>query len=372
MTAHGDLEQQLHAHFAAQADRTVLEGQLDSIGAEAAAVRQRPTWLATIASRGTRPFTGITSPVAAVPRVPLLVAAAVLIALMLAALILAGRPSPPALTGWIVYGASDRPGGPMAVHVMRADGSGDHLVRPEPHDRAFWSADGRRLGFEDGYANADGSGYRTIDTVQGALLVSAWDWSADGGSLLVQGSSVSTPARNGVYLEPVSGDTTLIQLTHFRPEGVADEYGRLVPAGVSPDGASVAFVALRGHDLEGRLMVVGTDGQAERRIGDGTVAIGPTWSPDGSSLLATSAGSLVRIDLVSGAATTIAGSTWPEGQALSGAYAPDGTHILVRVRAPDGTVRLYVADAGGGGIVRLAGAATDVGFADWGPDPVRR
>ena len=50
MTAHGDLEQQLHAHFAAQADRTVLEGQLDSIAAEAAAVRQRRTWLAAIAA----------------------------------------------------------------------------------------------------------------------------------------------------------------------------------------------------------------------------------------------------------------------------------------------------------------------------------
>ena len=243
---------------------------------------------------------------------------------------------------------------------------------PSSHDRAFWSADGRRLGFEDGYANADGSGFTPIDTVQGALLVSAWDWSADGRSLLVQGSSVSTPERNGVYLEPLSGDAALVPLTHFRPEGVPDEFGRLVPAAVSPDGAMVAFVALRGHDPEGRLMVVGSDGQGERRIGDHTVAIGPTWSPDGSSLLAMSAGSLVRFDVASGAVTTIAGPSWPEGHPLGGVYAPDGKHILIRALAPDGTAGLYVADASGNGILRLASTAADVGFADWGPDPVPR
>ena len=51
--------------------------------------------------------------------------------MMIAALILGSRPSPDALTGWTVYGASDRPGGSMAVCVVRADGSGDHPVRSE-------------------------------------------------------------------------------------------------------------------------------------------------------------------------------------------------------------------------------------------------
>ena len=163
------------------------------------------------------------------------------------------------------------------------------------------------------------------------------------------GSSVSTPERNGVYLEPLSGDAALVPLTTSarkacrtsRPPGAA---------AMSPDGAMVAFVALRGHDPEGRLMVVGSDGQGERWIGDHTVAIGPTWSPDGSSLLAMSAGSLVRFDVASGAVTTIAGPSWPEGIA-GGVYAPDGKHILIRALAPDGTAGLYVADASGNGIL---------------------
>ena len=276
MTARLDLEQRLRGHFEAHADRTVVEGQLDAIAIRTATVRQRPAWLAVLANDATDTFSAIRwsaiAPIA-LPSARVLVVAAVLVALLIAALLLAGRPAP--LTGWIVYGARDRAGAPVAIHVVRADGTGDRVVRPESHERAFWSADGRRLGFNDGFANADGTGFTPIDTVQGALLVSAWDWSADGGSLLVQGSSASTPGQNGVYLQPLRGDEALVQVTHYRPAHGANAYGRLVPAAMSPDNQAIAFVALRGHDLEGRLMVVGSDGQHERRVGDLLVAIGP-------------------------------------------------------------------------------------------------
>jgi TolB protein len=66
-----------------------------------------------------------------------------------------------------------------AVHVMRADGSGDRAITRSRKDTApAWSPDGRRLSFvRDGnllIAGADGSGAACVRT--GMLLTSGARW----------------------------------------------------------------------------------------------------------------------------------------------------------------------------------------------------
>jgi WD40 repeat protein len=292
-----------------------------------------------------------------------------LLVLLFVALVVGTRPAPSGpLNGLIVFVQVEQAGGPGIVHVMNPDGSGDHVVRPEPHDRAFWSPDGTLLGFNDGYANADGTDYHPADLTFGTLLASCWDWSPDGASCLAGGGDVSLPRRSGVYLLSALERTDPVQITRLVPLTPH----RDVPGDFSPDGRRAAFVRTADHDVLGTLMVVGVDGSGERQVASAPVAQGISWAPDGQSILASSEGRLVRIDVTTGDMTPVPTGSLAGADVLEGDFSPDGSRILVRRLEASGTADLYVMDTDGGHVTRLTQTDVDETYADWGTHPIDR
>lgn len=364
MTAMDDLDLGLRAHLAARADTTAVDGQLQAILARTVATRQRPGWLETIRAGASGIDAAIARPA---PRAAWAVMGLALLVVLLLALVIGARPVPRGpLNGLVVFGQADRPGGPVAVHVMNPDGTHDRVVRPEGHERAFWSPDGARLGFEDGYANADGTGYRPADLTFGTLLASCWAWAPDGTTCLAGGADVSRPSRDGVYLLTALGRDHPVQITRLLPPTAH----RDVPGAFSPDGRSVAFVRLSDHDATGSLMVVGIDGRGEHRLGDLVVEPRVAWAPDGRSILASSSGQLVRIDTSSGAVTPVPVGSLAGGDIPDGVFSPDGSRILLRRIEANGTADLYVMDTDGSNLSRLTTTTADETFVQWGSHPL--
>ena len=364
MIAADDLDLRLRAHFAARADNTVIDGQLEAVVARTTAVRQRPGWSQSLRTIPSEVGGAIARPS---PRIVWTVVVLALLVVLFIALAIGTRPVPRGpLNGLIVFGRAETPGGPVTVHAINPDGTADRVVRPEAHDRAFWSPDGMHIGFNDGYANADGTGYRQADLTFGTLIASCWAWSPDGATCLAGGRDVSLPRRDGVYLLTALERGDPVQVTHLLPLTPH----RDVPGAFSPDGRSVAFVRLPDHDAVGTLMVIGVDGSGERRLTDLIVGQRVSWAPDGQSILVSSSGQLVTIDVSSGAVTPLPMPSLTGANVLDGVFSPDGTRILVRRLEANGAADLYVLDADGSDVSRLTNTTADETFADWGTHPL--
>lgn len=364
MTAVNDLDQRLRAHFAARADSTVLDGQLEAVVRRTVAVRQRSSWQGSLRAIPSSIGRAIARPAQRVTWTAVVLA---LLLVLFLALAIGTRPVPRGpLNGLILFGRAETPGGPVMVHVMNPDGTADHVVRPEAHDRAFWSPDGKHIGFSDGYANADGTGYQPADLTFGTLLASCWAWSPDGATCLASGGDVSLPRRSGMYLLTALERAHPVQISHLLP--LAPH--RDVPGAFSPDGRQAAFVRLPDHDTAGTLMIVGIDGSGERRLGNLIVGPRVSWAPDGHSILASSSGRLVRIDVSSGTSTPVPMPSLAGAAVLDGVFSPDGTRILVRQLEANGAADLYEMDADGSNISRITNTIADETFADWGTHPL--
>src|SRR5258708_1339319 len=89
----------------------------------------------------------------------------------------------------------------------------------------------------------------------------------------------------------------------------------------SPTGDRFAFIRVNKASREHSLMIAGVDGTGERALATwrdaSNVFVGPTWSPDGNSIVCVSArwendarANLVKFDVESGRAEPIRGRQW--------------------------------------------------------------
>ena len=115
--------------------------------------------------------------------------------------------------------------------MINPDGTHERMLRPEPHEGAFWSPDGEQVGFVDGYVNADGSGYASAPFANGTLNVPCGDWSPDGASCLAEGWDETDVSRNGLYVVSALDRSNPRQITHRRD----------LPGGSPPTGRSSHF-----------------------------------------------------------------------------------------------------------------------------------
>ena len=214
------------------------------------------------------------------------------------------------------------------IHVIRADGSGDRQLIPQPKLRPSracgpqiadyapaWSPDGTQIAFvrygcalhrqQRGIwiARADGSGaHRVVAGFQPS-------WAPDGRRL-----AIIRPTRSVPDVFVVNADGS----------GLAQIANDATTPSWSPDGSTIAFAAVKLSGPE--LALVAPDGSGLTSTGAG--GIDPDWSPDGKRIAYMDGGTGIEVlDLASGVHTRLApGGSRP-------AWSPDGTQIaFVRQR----------------------------------------
>ncbi|HYH78500.1 MAG TPA: LpqB family beta-propeller domain-containing protein [Longimicrobium sp.] len=142
--------------------------------------------------------------------------------------------------------------------------------------------------------------------------------------------------------------------------------GATYPAAVSPDGRTVAAVAVReeGNDHGEQMMLLPLDGAAARAVGPASArARSPSWGPDGRWLVFESDRQSFR-DLyrVGADGSGLRRLTENREGNFEPAVSPDGGSIAF-ASSRDGNAEVYVMRADGGGQRRLTAFHRD----DWGP-----
>lgn len=299
-----------------------------------------------------------TTTVFARPTVPRLVWALVLIGLLtvlaVGALIAGGGPPPPPpFNGMIAIGRMNAAETDGFLYVINPDGTRERRVRPEAVEGAFWSPNGKQIGFIDGHVNADGTEFETFATMDGPLFLACWDWSPDGARCLAEGWNDVEPSQNGLYLLSASDRTNPFQLTHHRD----------VPGVFSRDGGLVAF------NREDHLWVIRSDGTGEHQVGSLVISHELSFAPDDRSILVTSEEVLYRVDVATGVPTPIRIEADPSAEIWGGIFSPDGTRILFR-RPQGENADLFTMRVDGTEVFQLTTTALDEWFMDWGTRPL--
>ena len=364
MNGHRDLELTLRAHLGARAERTVLDGQLATILDRTAGERQRPAWLAALRSPSMTATTIAAR--AAIPRGAWLLAVlALLLGLALVAAMVGGpRPPEAPVNGRIVFGRFDPALDDTVIYAANPDGSQEVMLRPEIHEGPSWSPDGTQIGLTDAVMNADGSGYRSRDFSQDGLALAAWDWSPDGERLLMEGwdpaNDSPNDSRHGIYTVRADDGGDLVRLSQ------PGDFG--IPGAYSPDGQTVVYTGTF-EGVENAVILVDVDGTNHRRLGTLTAG-GPTWAPDGRSILVSSNAHLYSIDVATGAAALLRKQGAPDAQLWGGVWSPDGTRILFAQYISGTNVDLFTMLADGTDVVRVTDTPDEERFMDWGVHPL--
>lgn len=155
------------------------------------------------------------------------------------------------------------------------------------------------------------------------------------------------------------------------------ELGRLtqsqdheIEPAISPDGTRIAFARTRTDPRGQDIYVMDVDGGNQERITfmENSIAMAPSWSPDGSQIAfyATQDGhfNLFVVPAEGGDVSSIPDS---EQNDMMPAWSPDGSQIAF-VSDRDGRSELYVMNADGSNPTRLTDSMADDWRPHWSPD----
>ena len=176
------------------------------------------------------------------------------------------------------------------------------------------------------------------------------EWNVSGGQIKLTGQIWDFPARHPIlsreYRGPASDWRALVH--RFADDVVLQFTGE---PGVA--GTRIAFVARQGTTKE--LYVMDADGaRLEALTSDHSIALSPSWAPDGSLLLFTSyrSGHGPRIFVTPATHGPVYLVSGRPGNNTSASYSPDGREIACTL-SQDGNSEIYVADARGSSLRRL-------------------
>ena len=246
----------------------------------------------------------------------------------------------PSLNGKILFTKAGGKYGDETVFTADADGS--HVRRVTPKGRqccATWSVDGSHILISasapdgrvtTGIVNAQGRHEQIVPlTVEGLNLGCAQAQSIRGGRLACEGWSDTDTARAGVHSlsEATGGDVVRLTKTSF---GTHDR-----PIAMSPDGGTIYFFRpilgfpKYGDDLEGSIFSVRSDRTGLKRVTPARLPVevvgnaGGRLSPDGSWILFTSSGVIWRVR-IDGSQLTQVFQSADGSLAITPTWSPDG------------------------------------------------
>jgi WD40 repeat protein len=378
MNADRDVQLFLRAHFDATADRTIADGQVDSILAATAGHRQQSAWLASLRSLPmSTTARSLGRPISA-PAWALLLILALLIATAAVGLTVGGwRPTPaPVLNGPIVFGRFDPAVSDTVIHSIRPDGSALRVVLAGPNECPQFSPDGRQLAIASvpssissaaiamKVVDVDGTNVRSLPNHAGRATLGCSTWSPDGSRLAVEGFADNDPSANGIFLVNSSDGSDVVQLT-ANGQGGNDVLGDF-----SPDGSQLSFIRATAGTESGTLWIVDLATGESRQVSSLELSLGTTWSPDGQWIVGSRADRFVVVR-PNGADLYELRVPANVGGVGNPSFSPDGTRLVFRMGlagAPNNDI--YTMKLDGTDLVQLTDTPDDNEyFTDWGIDP---
>jgi len=204
--------------------------------------------------------------------------------------------SPDGTSLLVSYSDTDYKG--LTAAVVNADGSGlKELATGMTTDYATWRPDSNQIVFrghdlEAGTSSAyivdaDGTNLQRLDIPsQGDVDFEGMTWSPDGKHLsFMSAGELSGLTGWQINVADIGADGSVTALHPLRFDPDADE--EYYPSW-SPDSRQLAF--MREKDLRRQVGIANADGTGFRLVGPETVTpymLGPTWSPDGKTLVIT-------------------------------------------------------------------------------------
>jgi Tol biopolymer transport system component len=204
--------------------------------------------------------------------------------------------SPDGTSLLVSYSETDYKG--LTAAVVNADGSGLHeLATGMTTDYATWRPDSSQIVFRghdleadtsSAYiVDADGTNLQRLDIPsQGDVDFEGMTWSPDGKHLsFMSAGELSGLTGWQINVADIGADGSVTALHPLRFDEDADE--EYYPSW-SPDSRQLAF--MRQKDLRRQVGIANADGTDFRLVGPETVTpymLGPTWSPDGKTLVIT-------------------------------------------------------------------------------------
>jgi Tol biopolymer transport system component len=275
--------------------------------------------------------------------------------------------------GRIAFGTFDPAISGFLIYTARPDGSDVRQLLPDGHEIPVWSPDSTKIAVTGGpngafatIVGSDGSNPRTLRFADPTLSLGCAAWSPDGKLCAGEGWDDTTPGREGVYLVNMADGSGLRRLTS--PTGGIHD----IPGSFSPDGGQLAFVhIIDAADGRGELRVIDVDGTGERTIGDRLVS-GASYSPDGRSIAAATAHSVLIFDVgdlaappkeivLPSAYVTHSGASW----------SPDGAQFVLSLFHPGvDRANIYTMKVDGTGLWQVTHSIEESAFGAWGLPPV--
>jgi Tol biopolymer transport system component len=277
------------------------------------------------------------------------------------------RAEAPGSNGRIVFGRYDAAADDFRIFAANPDGSDQDQLIPGLAECPTWSPDGTRIevcAFSSGVlrpviVDADGSSATPVTVSDPTLNLGCWAWSSQD-RLACEGWDEANPNRlPGIFTVSASG-ADLRRVT-------ANGTGGMDSAGdYSPDGSRIVFLRSSDPDSEvGALFVVDADGTGLRRVTPAIAQDDGSWSPDGRWILFTNVAARVFVVHPDGSGMRRI-PLGPNVRAAQPTWSPDGTRILARVHLPGIGLQLMTFAADGTELRAVAGTDGLEEFGDWG------
>ncbi|MBX7097468.1 MAG: hypothetical protein K1X89_07140 [Myxococcaceae bacterium] len=194
------------------------------------------------------------------------------------------------------------------------------------------------------------------------------------------GARTPTLSRDGrtVVFSRVVGADTELDVVPTRGGTVSKVLGSSAVAKnlrlpvLSPDAKSIVFTYDEG--TSSAIGLVNTDGTGFVKIAGGgsTSYVGPSFSPDGATVLvafgstSSTLTQLERVNVTTGQAQNVVSSLGPEAMVITGraVLSPDGTQVAFDGRLASGATRVFVMQVGSGAVTRLTDYPSDPNASD--------